>query len=116
MVSHSREKSFLQKCTQSMAKVLKYRFSKRGRADLDSIWIFGSQRWSIDQANAYASGLLDKLDLLLMMPILVRKADLIRIGYFRIEYESHSIFYKIDSKGVIIMRILHSCMDTQKQN
>ncbi len=48
-------------------------------------------------------------------PLLGRRIDLIREGFLRYEHASHSIFYKPKDGGILIVRVLHKGMDSERQ-
>jgi toxin ParE1/3/4 len=94
-----------------MPKKSKYVLSKRAKADLEGIWLYGLETWSIYQAEQYATGLYEKFDFLVQWPNAGKPAKNIREGYFRYELQSHTIFYRIEKTSVRIVRVLHEKMD-----
>lgn len=94
-----------------MRKRSSYRLSKRAKADLKSLWLYGLQTWSLAQAESYVAGLYQKFEFLTEWPSTGRKGVGIPDGYLRFEYQSHTIFYKVEKSGVAIIRVLHERMD-----
>jgi toxin ParE1/3/4 len=88
-----------------------YTLSKRAKADLEAIWLYGLETWSLEQAEHYASGLYEKFDFLSQWPKAGRQANRIREHYFRFEYQSHTIFYRTEKSQIRIVRVLHEKMD-----
>ena len=94
-----------------MPTKLQYALSKRAKADLEGIWLYGLEKWSFNQTEQYATGLYEKFDFLVQGPNAGRPAKSIRDGYFRFECQSHTIFYRIEKSGIRIIRVLHEKMD-----
>ncbi|MCB1950344.1 MAG: type II toxin-antitoxin system RelE/ParE family toxin, partial [Nitrosomonas sp.] len=46
-------------------------------------------------------------------PLLGRRCDSIRKGYFRFEYVSHVIFYRQEKNFIIISRVIHQSRDVK---
>ena len=47
-------------------------------------------------------------------PTIGRKIDSIRKDYRRHEHKKHTIFYKIVGTEILIVRLLHQSMDTER--
>jgi len=92
-----------------------YELSIKADQDLTEIYIYSFNNFGESKADSYFLGLDECLLKLAENPNLCRKIDYIRSGYFRYEYVSHSIFYKIKEDGIVVMRILHGSMDTERQ-
>jgi toxin ParE1/3/4 len=89
----------------------RYRLSPGARADLEHIWLYTAERWSIDQADRYHNLLMDGIESLVGAMHRGIAIDHIRPGYRRLNAESHVIFYRPAEDGIEIVRILHSRMD-----
>jgi toxin ParE1/3/4 len=87
-----------------------YRFSALARLDLIEIGDYTLDTWGEEQALSYLDGLDECFERLASLPEMGRPCDRIRPGYRRIEYQKHVIFYRIDSEGLFISRILHQRM------
>lgn len=91
----------------------RYRLSRLADADFEGIFEFGIDRFGLEQAVAYLSGLKERFEQLAEQPELYPQVDHIREGYRRSVYQSHSIYYRIELGGVLIVRILgHQNPDT----
>ena len=88
-----------------------YRLSPGARTDLENIWLYTAERWSIDQADHYHNLLIDGIESLVGAAHRVIAIDHIRPGYRRLNAESHVIFYRTAGAGVEVVRILHGRMD-----
>ena len=93
--------------------MMRLRLSHRARADLDGIWLYTAQRWSVEQAEAYLRGIGQAVTLLCENPRLGRDASEIKPGYFKSPALSHVIYYKLPSGTLDVIRILHKSMDTE---
>ena len=74
--------------------------------DFENIFAFGLDTFGVDQALSYQNGMKRRFDKLAEQPKLYPTVDHIRAGYRRSVYESHSIYYRIENQGVVIVRIL----------
>lgn len=97
-----------------MGREAKYQLSRKAKADLEAIWLYGVDTWSLKQAETYVSDLYDCFALIGDMPQIGRKAFQIRPKHYRFEHESHTIFYTIKQKRVVFLRILHAKMDSER--
>ena len=96
-----------------MAKI---RFSRQAEADLEVIGSYTLQTWDEAQADRYLSQLEECCRLIATNPALGRSCDDIRPGLRRIEQGRHVVFYREESGGVLISRILHQRMLPDKQS
>lgn len=88
--------------------------SPAAQADLDEIWDYTAQRWNVDQAETYINALRDACHDLAAGKRVSRLAD-IREGYRKLLVGSHVLFFKQSDAGqIVIVRILHQRMDTDK--
>jgi len=88
-----------------------YQLSVKAEHDLTEIYIFSYQNFGEAKADAYLFGLEDAFSHLAENPLLGRKIDHIRIGYFSFEYIGHSVFYVRAEKGIKVIRVLHNSMN-----
>jgi len=91
-----------------------YLLSGKADEDLISIYLFTLEEFGETQADAYLYALEERFEILAENPALGRGIAHIREGYRRYEHVSHSIFYRATDGGVLIMRVLHSSMDTDQ--
>ncbi len=93
-----------------------YRISQKAIEDLESIWEYTYQKWSIRQADIYYALLTDEFERIALNPRLGRPMDLIKAGYRATKVKSHLIFFREGSDGVVeIVRILHERMDLRSR-
>ena len=96
---------------------MKYKISHEASEDIENIWLYTIENWSIDRADRYLNLILDEIEYLSENPKSGKDFSKVRKGYFRSKIKSHFIFYKIDLKNeeIEIIRILHQRMDIETQ-
>jgi toxin ParE1/3/4 len=87
--------------------VAHYRFSRRGEADLLSIGAYTLRTWGENQAVRYIGDLEACCQMLADNPALGRTCDDVRPGLRRMESGRHVVFYREDTGGILVSRILH---------
>ena len=88
----------------------KLRFSRRAKADLFGIAEYTIRQWGESQAERYIGELEDCAQMLTANPRLGRACDYILPDLRRYEHGKHVLFYRQDSNGIVIFRILHQRM------
>ena len=94
---------------------MKYKISKEALSDLEKIWLYTFETWSLEQADRYINLLMDEIEYLTLNPKSGKDYSHVRRGYFSSRVKSHFIFYKINLKDneLEIVRILHQQMDIE---
>ncbi|MFY8127078.1 MAG: type II toxin-antitoxin system RelE/ParE family toxin [Chitinophagaceae bacterium] len=92
---------------------MSYKLSVEAKKDLQNIWLYSLETWSIDQADRYINLLIDEMEYLAINPETGKVLNHIREDYLCSKVKSHLIFYrKLKKKKTIeIIRILHQRMD-----
>jgi toxin ParE1/3/4 len=92
---------------------MNYKISNEAQNDLENIWLYTFETWSIEQADRYIELIIDEIEYLSEKPNTGKDYSEVRKGYFRSKVKSHFIFYRINSKEELIeiIRILHQQMD-----
>lgn len=88
----------------------RYGLSPLAEADIEEIWRYTVENWSVKQAEAYHADILDAFEGLASGLKVGRRAD-IRKGYFKYLVGSHVIYYRQQDMEIVIIRILHQRMD-----
>lgn len=90
-----------------------YKISNEAQIDIENIWLYTFETWSIEQADRYFNLILDEIEYLTQNPTSGIDYNHIRKGYYRSKVKSHFIFYRINVKEneIEIIRILHQQMD-----
>ncbi|NOT49497.1 MAG: type II toxin-antitoxin system RelE/ParE family toxin [Acidobacteria bacterium] len=90
---------------------MKYRFSGKARTDINSIWRYTFEHWSLEQADKYYNQIIAEIKALSENPD--RGRDFYGRGrkYKFSQVESHLIFYReVSSSEIEVIRILHKRM------
>ena len=86
----------------------KYRFTNEAVKDLEEIWSFTKQKWSIEQADRYYNLIIDEIEFVSSNPLPGRSIDHIKEGYSSTKVKSHMVFDKQhEDHTILIVRILH---------
>ncbi len=94
----------------------KFKFSNESVKDLEEIWSYTKQTWSIEHADRYYNLIIDEVEFIALNPHLGRSIDYIKEGYKSTKVKSHVIYYKqIEDETIIIVRILHQRMDSESR-
>ena len=96
-------------------KQLPYIISKKALSDLDEIWFYTVEKWSVEQANRYYQLIFDEIKYICKKSDSGKRIDNIRSGYQVSKVKSHFIFYKIVNNVVEVIRILHEKMDFESR-
>jgi len=96
---------------------MNYRISGEASQDIENIWLYTFENWSIDQADRYFNLIMNEIEYIAKNPKSGKDYSKVRAGYFRSRIKSHSIFYKINRKNeeIEIIRILHQQMDVDSR-
>lgn len=90
----------------------KYRISASALLDIDQIWIYTLENWSLTQANNYYRLLYLEIDSLIHNFEKGKDIRAIRQGYRQLRFKSHYIIYRRGADGLVeIVRVLHQMMD-----
>ncbi|MEN2399877.1 type II toxin-antitoxin system RelE/ParE family toxin [Flavobacterium sp. MC2016-06] len=94
---------------------MNYTLSNLASVDLENIWLYTVENWSLEQADRYLNLIFDEIEYVCLKPNSGSDFGKIRKGYFRSKVKSHLIFYKINAKEnqLEIIRILHEMMDIE---
>ena len=92
---------------------MNYILTKEAARDLEKIWLYTVENWSMEQADRYLNLLLDEFDYLCLKPNSGIDYGMIRKDYWRTKVNSHFIFYKIKKNQIEIIRVLHEIMDIE---
>lgn len=92
-----------------------YRFLPAARDDLEDVWDYTIARWDVEQAIQYTDEIETACEILCESPLMCRERDEYNPPVRMHPHGEHLIVYVIDDKGILIVRILHSHMDVDKQ-
>lgn len=94
---------------------MKYKISKEAINDLERIWLYTIENWSVEQADRYFSLIFNEIEFLAKRPDSGKDFSHIRKGYYSSKVKSHFIFYRINKmeETLEVVRILHQSMDIE---
>lgn len=92
-----------------------YKLSNKAAEDIEKIWLYTFNNWSLEQADRYVKLIFDEFEYLAQHPLTGKDFNRIRKNYRRSKVKSHLIFYKIvqEQKIIEIIRVLHERMDIE---
>ncbi|AZE99516.1 putative plasmid stabilization protein ParE [Pseudomonas orientalis] len=88
-----------------------YRLAPAAERDLEVIWAYTVQQWSVEQAHRYIDLLTTAFAALAQSPKTAQACDHIRAGYRCSRVERHMVYFRITEYGIAIIRVLHDRMD-----
>ena len=95
------------------AKKRGYRLSPLAEADLENIWDYTVETWSVDQAEIYHTSFVTTFEELARGTKMGRVSD-VRDGYFKYAVGLHMIYFKQTDSGIDVIRVLHQKMDVSR--
>jgi len=84
----------------------RYYLTQAADADLERMYEWGIDRFGVKVADEYYDGLIARLTQIANTPQLWQEVDHIRAGYGRSVYVAHSIYFRVEASGVLIVRVL----------
>jgi toxin ParE1/3/4 len=93
-----------------------YRLGKKATDDLNAIFEYTVESWSVEQAVLYLDALNQSFQLITSSPGMGRSCNQVYPGAQRMESGSHVIFFKKETRGILIARILHKKMMPSKDH
>lgn len=96
---------------------MNYKISIEAKNDIEKIWLYTFENWSLKQADRYFDLIMDEIEYIAENPNSGKDYSDVRKGYLRSRVKSHFIFYKVNKKQneVEIIRVLHQRMDTENR-
>lgn len=91
-----------------------YALRELARADLEAIWVYTAEQWSVEQAEHYLNSLFACLRDLAWNPQLGRLRDEVKAGYRSFPQGRHVVFYLVVPAGVEVIGIVHQGADVDK--
>lgn len=93
---------------------MRLELSSAAQRDIDAIHIYGAQTFGKRIADEYLRGLLDILDLLQLNPMMAMERSELKRKTRALRYKRHLIFYRLNTRGIKVHRILHSSQNWVK--
>jgi toxin ParE1/3/4 len=93
-----------------------YIISGKALDDINNIWIYTAENWSIEQADRYYNLIFDEIEYIADNFEMARDFGAIRKNYKCSKVKSHLVFFKkTKSNEIEVVRILHEKMDIGNQ-
>ena len=95
-------------------QVLKIKIKPEAENDLGKIFEYTTTNWSVDQADRYQDDLFAGMKLIATQEQIGKEYPYAERTYRKLHIKRHLIFYRIEDKTCIIIRILHDSMDIKQ--
>ncbi len=96
-------------------KALPFVISKKAVSDLEEIWLYTLEKWSVEQADRYYNLIFDEINYICKNSNAGKPMEHVRKGYRASKVKSHFIFYRVLNDTIEIIRILHERMDLENR-
>jgi len=93
-----------------------YIISEKALEDINKIWIYTAENWSVEQADRYYNLILDEVEFISQNFGMGFDFDKVRKAYRFSKVKSHLVFFKKNKYNEIeVIRILHERMDIENR-
>jgi toxin ParE1/3/4 len=94
-----------------------YKISIEAQIDIENIWLYTFETWSLEQADRYVNLILDEIEYLTRNPTSGKDIEHIREGYCQSKAKAHFIFYRIrlEENEIEVIRVLHQKMNIESR-
>jgi toxin ParE1/3/4 len=93
-----------------------YIISEKAIEDINKIWNYTAENWSLEQADRYYNLIYDEIEYIVRNFELASDFSKIRKSYKYSKVKSHLIFFKKDKNNEIeIVRVLHERMNIENR-
>ena len=96
-------------------KPLPFVISKKAVSDLEEIWLYTVEKWSVEQADRYYNLIFDEINYICKNSTAGKSMEHVRKGYRASKVKSHLIFYRVLNDTIEVIRILHERMDIENR-
>lgn len=94
----------------------KYSISEKAINDINTIWIYTAENWSVEQANRYYNLIFDEIEFIAIHFEAIKDFGHVRKGYRYSKVKSHLIFCrKTKNNEIEVIRVLHEKMDVKNR-
>jgi toxin ParE1/3/4 len=95
---------------------MRFLISKKANQDIEDIWLYTYENWSLEQADRYYNLILDEIEFIADNFESGKAVDHIKKGYRTSRVKSHIIFYRKSGKNIVeIVRVFHQKMDIENR-
>lgn len=93
-----------------------YIINEKALDDINKIWIYTAENWSIEQADRYYDLIFDEIEYIVAHFEMARDFGNVRKNYRCSKVKSHLVFFKkTKSNEIEVIRVLHEKMDIKNQ-
>jgi len=93
-----------------------YLISEKALEDINNIWIYTVENWSVEQADRYYNLIIDEIEYIVDNLDMAGDFEKIRKSYRYSKVKSHLIFFKKDKANEIeVVRVLHERMNIENR-
>lgn len=93
-----------------------YIISEKALEDINSIWIYTAENWSVEQADRYYNLIFDEIEFITQNFMMAKDFGSIRKSYRYSKVKSHLVFFKKNKLNEIeVIRVLHEKMDIESR-
>ncbi len=96
-------------------KPLPFVITKKAVSDLEEIWLYTVEKWSVEQADRYYNLIFDEINFICKKNTGGKSMEHVRKGYRASKVKSHLIFYRVLNNTIEVIRILHERMDIENR-
>ena len=96
-------------------KPLPFIISEKAVSDLEEIWLYTVQKWSVEQADRYYNLIFDEINYICRNINTGKSMKDVRKGYLASKVKSYLIFFRVSNDTLEIIRILHERMDIKNR-
>lgn len=83
-----------------------YRLTPAAQNDLEQIWRYSAETWSVDQADTYTAALVDAFETLCEMPHMASERREFTPPIRILPQAKHLIIYRLEDRYISVIRIL----------
>lgn len=96
-------------------KKLPFVISKKAVSDLEEIWLYTVQKWSVEQADRYYNLIFDEINYICKNSTAGKSMEHVRKGYRTSKVKYHLIFHRVINDTIEVIRILHERMEIENR-
>jgi len=96
---------------------MSYKLSVKALEDIENIWLYTFENWSLEQADRYIDLIFDEIEYICENPNSGKDFSHGRKGYRFSRVKSHLIFYRFVEmqSNIEVIRLLHQRMDIENR-
>jgi toxin ParE1/3/4 len=91
-----------------------YEISNAAIEDIENIWHYTVEQWSVDHANKYYELIFKEIARICQNPNIGKSIKHVKLSHRILQVESHLIIYKKVKETIYIDRVLYKNMDLER--